>query len=314
MKIEFDSENGTKKVSNFKRSTILNYPCDNERDYCAPYKVTFSRGTYRIELWGASAQGKGGYTKGEIFFKKEETFYIHIGASFGLYNSVPPYANTSGGSKGGGATDIRSSPKVFYDFDSLKTRIMVAAGGGTREYYRGIGMNAGGLFGEDGYAVEADILVFGANQTSGGQKNGWLYCKGTFGLAGYTNATKDWGATGGGGYYGGMSVDQAGASGGGSSFISGYEGCDAIHVNSTQDNVIHTHQPIHYSRFVFFNTLMRSGNESLPLPTKGYEQGHTGHGVARITPLIILDECRTFVKKRSNLMFSVLILNLIYYK
>ena len=314
MKIEFDSVNGTKSISYFRRSTILNYPCNNELDYCAPYKVTFARGTYRIELWGASAKGKGGYTKGEIFFRKEEIFYIHIGASGGLYNSVPPYSKTNGGNKGGGATDIRCSPEVFYDFDSLKTRIMVAAGSGTWECYKGTGMNAGGLVGEDGNTVDYNRVASGANQTSGGEKTSWLYYKGTFGLAGYTNTTGDWGATGGGGYYGGMSIYNAGASGGGSSFISGYEGCDAIHENSTKEKVIHTHQPIHYSRFVFFNTVMRGGNESLPLPTKGYEQGHSGHGVARITPLIILDECRTFMKKRNNLMYSVLILNLISYK
>ena len=313
MKILFDSENGSAKITSFRRSTILNYPCASV-DYCAPYKVIFPKGAYRIELWGASARdSRGGYTRGEIYFKKEETFYIHIGAANGLYNSAPPFADTRGGRKGGGATDIRYSENIFYDFDSLKTRIMVAAGSGTWDYPSGSGMNAGGLVGENG--VGNGRIGQGANQTSGGEIDNGVIIKGTFGLAGYTNSTDDWGATGGGGYYGGTSINNAGASGGGSSFISGYEGCDAIYENSTKDAIYHTHQPIHYLRFVFFHSIMKSGKESLPTPTVGTSIGHSGHGVAKITPLFILDRYITCLNKRRTVISHVLfIISLVVYK
>ena len=120
MKVEFSSNKGELNIKKSGKSTILNYPCTSKDD-CSPYKVIFSKGTYRIELWGASAAAKGGYTKCEIYFSKEETFYIHIGPSRGLYNSAPPFANTTLGVKAGGATDIRYSPDVFYDFESIKT-------------------------------------------------------------------------------------------------------------------------------------------------------------------------------------------------
>ena len=113
MKVEFNSDKGKLNIERHRKSTILKYPCTS-KDNCAPYKVTFSKGTYRIELWGASAAAKGGYTKGDIYFPKEETFYIHIGPSKGLYNSAPPYANTTKGHKGGGATDIRYSPDISW--------------------------------------------------------------------------------------------------------------------------------------------------------------------------------------------------------
>ncbi len=51
-------------------------------------------------------------------------------------------------------------------------------------------------------------------------------------------------------------VELWGAQGGGSSFISGHEGCDAIKEESTENNIIHTGQSIHYSGLYFTNTLM----------------------------------------------------------
>ena len=316
MRIEFDSINGTANIAHHRKSTILKYPCKTS-DFCAPYKVTFLKGTYRIELWGASAVGRGGYTRGDIHFNKEETFYFHIGASWGRYNSVPPFACIISGSLGGGATDMRYSPNIYYDFDSLKTRIMVAAGSSTWEHLKGTGMNAGGLIGEDGnstYTSGNEVyyrISSGANQTSGGNANSGVFFKGRFGIAGYTNETRDWGASGGGGYYGGTSTNSAGSSGGGSSFISGYEGCDAIYEDSTFDNIKHSHQPIHYSRFVFFNSLMLSGKEKMPRPTGNSETGHFGNGTVRITPLMILAEHRTCGKRKNNMPFFLFIIQLI---
>ena len=311
MRIEFSSNEGKLNVSRHGKSTILWYPCES-KDYCSSYKVTFPKGTYRIELWGASAAAKGGYTKGEIYFSKEKIFYIHIGSSNGLYNTAPPFAVTVYGNKGAGATDIRYSPDVFYNFDSIKTRIMVAAGSGNWEYFNGTGMNAGGLIGEDGVSLNGGRISSGANQTSGGSVTNNNYIKGTFGLAGYTNHTGNWGSFGGGGYYGGTSINVDGAAGGGSSFISGYLGCDAIYENSTEDNIFHSHQPIHYSGFEFFHTDMKGGKERMPNPTGEPTIGHEGDGVARITPLFTLLNFRTCYRRRNHLSLVWLVVFLIY--
>ena len=169
---------------------------------------------------------------------------------------------------------------------------MVAAGSGTWDYIEGTGMNAGALTGESGESASSVYgfrVSYGANQTSGGGTHSSLNYVGSFGLAGYMNSTGDWGATGGGGYYGGTSIYNAGASGGGSSFISGYNGCDAIFENSTEGNIYHSHQPNHYSGLVFFDTVMLGGKEVMPLPKGGKSIGFTGHGVAKITPFSL--EC-----------------------
>ena len=107
--VKFENVNGTAKVGKYRGSTILEYPCSS-LVYCGPYEVTLKKGTYRIECWGASAKAKGAYARGNIFIQEEKTFYIHIGASAGLYNSAPPFSDTRGGYNGGGATDVRYSP------------------------------------------------------------------------------------------------------------------------------------------------------------------------------------------------------------
>ena len=104
----------------------FNYPCSSVDTY-APYEVTFKRGNYIIECWGAGSAGsygfggRGAYTKGLLRTYHNQKLYLHIGASLGKYNSVSPEAITKGGCSGNGATDIRLSPLPYYEFDSLKT-------------------------------------------------------------------------------------------------------------------------------------------------------------------------------------------------
>lgn len=81
----------------------------------------------------------------------------------------------------------------------------------------------------------------------------------------------------GGGYYGGYSsIDNpAGGAGGGSGFISGYDGCDAISENSTEDNIIHTGQSIHYSGKCFTNAILLDGNNNNNnIPNKNTDNGY----------------------------------------
>ena len=163
---------------------------------------------------------------------------------------------------------------------------MVAAGGGGRcEKYTQPGYG-GGLSGGNAYQNN-EIICSGATQTSiiwghgdntagKGKNNEYGYWVGLSG--------------GGGGYYGGnaswdateSNSSYANASGG-SSFISGYSGCDAIAESSTEDNIIHTGQPNHYSGKVFTNPIMIAGNASMPKPKGGTETGHSGEGYAIIS-------------------------------
>ena len=99
---------------------------------------------------------------------------------------------------------------------------------------------------------------------------------GSFGI-GANPFDAHYGSGGGGGYYGGgagnIVNNCVGTGSGGSSFISGYKGCDAISQNYTLDNPVHTGKPYHYSGFVFVNPIMKDGN------TVQY----SGNGQARIT-------------------------------
>ena len=144
------------------------------REYIAP-----NNGWYKIELWGAgSGSGLGSYVSGVMYMKANDYLYIYVGAKGGSSNTF------NSGSKGGGATDVRLVNGEWNSDESLKTRIMVAAGGGTTE------ANSGGA-----------LVGFGS--TPGTQTSGYK-----LGIAS---------GNGGGGYYGGNP-------GGGSSMIMGYAG------------------------------------------------------------------------------------------
>ena len=231
-------------------------------------------GTYKIELWGASggdfktpydgifpdSYGRGAYTKGEIKLNKGEKLYVYVGENYNDYGGAKLIYNGGGPgeSAGGGATDVRLTKGVWDNFDSLKSRIMVAAAGG------------------GGAANSGRITANEENQRGDGG-----------GLNGPTPSYTYTSSGGGGGYYGGGHGNHPGNSwtggGGGSSFISGYPGCNAISKDSTQDKIIHTNQENHYSGKVFTETQMIAGNAEMPNPTGGTETGHTGNGYARIT-------------------------------
>lgn len=89
-------------------------------------------------------------------------------------------------------------------------------------------------------------------------------------------------------------MDKAG--GGGSSFISGHDGCNAIKEESTQTNIIHTGNSIHYSGLYFHNTSIIDGAGynwttskqqyvGMPNYNGGITAGNIGNGHARITNL-----------------------------
>ena len=281
-----------------------------------------------MECWGASGgnhatSGKGGFVSGVINITTPITMYIYVGGigilgsesnknggwngGGNLYNGcVTPTENYTGG----GATDIRITSSSWDNFNSLKSRIIVAGGGGGGIIYKSgtcptYGGHAGGIVAPKNYSrTRDDIYIDGATQTSGSKSNKYVIngsAPGTDGQFGKGGIGGSWGGGGGGGYYGGAggtneprknsseltdgSKTGGGeiAGGGGSSFISGHTGCNAISSSSTSTNIVHTGQPNHYSGYVFTNTVMKAGNESMPSPTGGTETGHSGNGYCKIT-------------------------------
>ena len=238
------------------------------------YSIEFLPGSYLVELYGASGgftryvrqndPGKGGYTKGVLKLHSPKTMYLYIGSQGGNTSteSNHPYggeAGYNGGASGsddksknkdcpsaggGGATDLRLNQGSWDSNDGLKSRIMVAGGGGSGGCFTtgGNGGNGGGINGEDGYPNE--------NKDEGGKgggQTGGNFGKGISGEPGSDPARGEAGGSGGGGYYGGYggktSSNEASGTGGGggSSFISGMKGCLAVDKDpNSPDNSIHS--------------------------------------------------------------------------
>ena len=119
----------------------------------------------------------------------------------------------------GGATDVRLVGGSWDNPEGLASRLIVAAGGGgggsTSAAYSG---DAGGLTGSTSRGNNGTVIVAGATQTAAGPLGGF----------GYGGSSSYAGGGGGGGYYGGGATAQTDMSGsGGSSYISGYAGCEA---------------------------------------------------------------------------------------
>ena len=252
----------------------------------------------------------GGYVKGIISLEKSTSLYLYVGGKAPnpkVNDSGRTYEKVAGGwngggegdydhadddssGGGGGASDIRLTNGVWNSFNSLKSRIMVAGagggGGGWRGQYGGCG---GGLTGiSSTWTINNNCYA-----TNGTQTLGYKFGIGEAGTHRFTNQNA---GGGGGGYYGGCEYkgervknsnntsyidDYPG--GGGSSFISGHTGCNAINSSSTESKITHTGSPNHYSGKVFTNTVMKAGNEVMPSPTGGTETGHSGNGYCKIT-------------------------------
>lgn len=262
--------------------------------YTGSYQIftPANTGIYQIELWGATGgdNGKGAYTKGQIELQTGQNLYVYVGgmptSTSGGYNGGgSSYSGTTYyESGGGGATDARIVKGLWDNIYSLRSRIIIAAGGGgTKE---GLSGGYGGtLTGGPGVGtVTTYPRAGGGLQTSGGLKsyptNTSQGFDGSFGKGGNSDATA---SAGGGGYYGGGSgyytTTYNYSGGGGSSFISGYTGCNAINENGTSSGT-----PIHYSGLEFTNMSMIPGNASMPtFDGLSTMTGNSTHGHAKIT-------------------------------
>ena len=143
VRISFPDKLYNNPIKQNSKQVTLQYPC-NSGSTCYPYEVTFSPGTYTIECYGAGYANNpkyksyGAYTKGTITFIQTKTLYFYIGASGGIFNVIHPNASLFKGTYPNGATDVRTDKGNYYDFFSLKTRIMVAGAGGNSDDFLGI--------------------------------------------------------------------------------------------------------------------------------------------------------------------------------
>lgn len=233
--------------------------------------ITLLPGKYKLECWGASGGigngninpiGLGGYSVGILNVAETLTLYIYVGQD-GVsnamtsvrYNGGGAAIGTSGhnGGAGGGATDFRLINGAWNNVDSLRSRILVAGGGGGAQPNCGDTATAGhggGLIGgtsyNQGYQGRAASVAAtraystGGTQTSGGHgynvNDGQNSRVGT-GSFGYGVNSVTCGAGGGGGWYGGGTGYTSGG-GGGSSYAAGFPECDSTYHYSYQQSII----------------------------------------------------------------------------
>ena len=291
----------------YKNQICFNIPGKNE--------LTLKRGVYKFECWGASGGSRdigsssGAYVSGIISLQKKQKFFLFVGEKGALnrtrlsfngggaaafthlsdsYSHPGSDSSLSYSASGGGATDIRIEDGEWNDTKGLKSRIIVAAGGGGESNFVKIevkpikgnpakGGNGGTISGEKGaYSLcnkcspSSHTLAGGGQQTEGGNKGGgdsysWG-SEGTFGIGGSANtAINYWPSSGGGGGYfgggsGGVTGNCLGSGAGGSSFVSGCSECHAVMENSTIDNIQFSGN-IHYSGLSFRNIQMKEGSE-----------------------------------------------------
>ena len=238
-----------------------NFQNYNSFGYTGSYQTftTTDSGTYKMEAWGAQGNifgGKGAYTKGEIQIEAGRTFYIYVGNN--KKSNDGTVFNGGGQSEegtrvGGGSSDIRLISGQWNNIDSLKSRIMVAAGGGGHD--RGApGGTLSGLPGwqhewielgsvHNGYDYGYEAFGHGGSQFYGGSKHNATSffqeagTSGGFGFGGKSGKYQDGhiGGGGGGGFFGGGGSLWHTGGGGGSSYISGHPGCNNSFISECYD-------------------------------------------------------------------------------
>ena len=313
------------------------YPYICEKTFeCEPIHVKLRPGSYLIECYGAQGGmgltdgsfekshpgGKGAYTSGILTTRTILNVYLYIGGMgenaeykkrdiiHGGWNGggdgMVEYLDDDDSGAGGGSTDIRLIPGLWNDNESLKSRIMVAAGG-SGSAYRSFGAPGGDLHGYIINAIDSEEFVI----SNTNQENGYLFGVGQNGENNGDTKLSTPLSGGGGGYYGGYIKRGSNTNSGynavsssGSSFVSGYENCKAI----TKDGVT-SNSNIHYSGISFKNAIIVNGFSQFPsFDQKGYEAGHEGNGAIRIT-LLTLDTCQC----NQNIKFSLTYLSIVFF-
>ena len=102
-----------------------------------PYEYEFSPGKYLFQLWGGSggglSPGYGSFVSGVLYLRSQVRLYFYVGEK-GQDGGSPTFngggSSGSKGSSGGGSSDIRLYNGSWANITSLKSRIIVASGGG----------------------------------------------------------------------------------------------------------------------------------------------------------------------------------------
>ncbi len=283
--------NGHARITNLKTNQVFEF------DYTGSYQMFTppSTSTYRIELWGAAGgdgtntsgedqsiachAGRGAYTRGDIQLKVHVPIYIYVGGAgvygsgtnsykgpLGGYNGGGNGGNANSGS-GGGATDVRLIGGEWNESESLKSRIMVAAGGGGTDDLTGTlwGTNdgsggAGGALSSDGTYINGVLTrSYFATQTYGS----------AFGYAVNVTTKTDTGGAGGGFYGGFPSNNSSGGGSGGSSYISGHLGCVA-YGNEFSDSYDNKYIPYQENNTYQANLNINMDDTRHEIPTNDY--------------------------------------------
>lgn len=295
---------------------VLNYAWTG-----AVQSATLPKGKWQIQCWGAQGGaigsyrgGYGGYTAGTVSLSASTNVYIFVGGSANRFNGGLAAPGFGGGS--GGGTDVRLVNGSWDNAASLRSRIIVAGGGGGacqrgEGYGDGIGGYGGGLTAGTGqhtnrYGTNASYgynTCYGGSQTAGGAvywndlglhafaAGYWTELYGSFGKCSNSTASgHSIQGAGGGGWYGGGGGGHSGG-GGGSSFISGHSGCNAVNTSTgahlgagtktTYNSVTYTFTNITMidgeGRLWPSNSSSRGSAQAMPKPGSGSYASGTGH-------------------------------------
>ena len=312
------------------------YPCLNT-NICHPNTIRLYPGLYFIECYGAQGGkgiinknptfpgGNGAYTSGTLLVNQTLTLYLYIGGKgsdatnsdepiLGGWNGGGNGKHETGGdlnpdhsAAGGGSTDIRLINGPWNDSKSLRSRIMVAAGG-SGSAYNTYGAPDGDTTGFIINQYQSQEFIPSDTTQTTGYKFG-------IGQDGEDYSSQSGFAVpfsgGGGGYYGGstrypLETENKGynaVSSSGSSYISGYIGC-----NSISEDGVHLDSPYHPSGVFFKNPVMKNGLSSFPsIDDSQNITGNEGNGAVKITILWRCPFC-TYKKFYPSLSLSCFII------
>ena len=291
----YDLTSSIPSASSLVSGDILNCP------YSGTYKqITLSKGTYKLECWGAqggagkgsggSVQGGlGGYSVGILSLSVNTILFLYTGG-MGATGASLTNALVSGGFNGGGAGFTNNSnfisgggggaSDIRIETDSYAYRVIVAGGGGghsddgNNSCVPGVGGGTTGGNASTGTTTSTNAQ--GGTQTaggSGGQSSSTQFAStqiaAGFGYGGSIatgRINNIQGAGGGGGWYGGgFSIWRAAAGG------SGY-----IHQGTNSASALG-------SNYILTDASTIAGNTSFTDPDGSTVTGHSGDGYIRIT-------------------------------
>ena len=223
--------------------------------------------------WGDVLGGKGGFSHGKYSINKATTIYVSVGGGEGkIWNGG---GGGITGPAGGGATSVqtslRSDGQLIYYETVKNTDVLIVAGGGGAGFPAGIqprvenfvNQYGGGETGAKAWydiGEDYDNAKYGQQAT---QTSGYAFGQGQSAPTEITSNSEIPGA--GGGWYGGYTIIPTVAS----TFAAAGGGSGHIGTILTNGQTI-------------------AGNETIPSPTGGTEEGHSGNGYAKITWMPVL--------------------------